>query len=217
MNGMLPRSHLKQPLQRAHRQQQQQLVVRAAGSQVSTNDFKNGMMIEIDNAPWRVTEFQHVKPGKGAAFVRSKLKNQITGNRVERTFRAGEMVSTADVSKSDAQFTYTEGNDYVFMDLVSYEETRLPRDDSWAQFLKEGAEAQLVRWNDRVISVDLAKSVDLAVVETDPGVKGNTAQGGSKPAKLESGATVDVPLFIQMGEVIRIDTKESKYLGRAGS
>lgn len=175
------------------------------------------MMIEIDNAPWRVTEFQHVKPGKGAAFVRSKLKNQITGNRVERTFRAGEMVSTADVSKSDAQFTYTEGNDYVFMDLVSYEETRLPRDDSWAQFLKEGAEAQLVRWNDRVISVDLAKSVDLAVVETDPGVKGNTAQGGSKPAKLESGATVDVPLFIQMGEVIRIDTKESKYLGRAGS
>lgn len=182
---------------------------------MSTNDFKNGLTVEIDGQPYRVQEFMHVKPGKGAAFVRSKIRNYLTGNTVERTFRAGEMVSTADVAKADAQFTYADGNEYVFMDNSTYEETRLERDETWAKWLKEGMDAKLMKWNDKVISVELPKNVELEVVETDPGVKGNTASGGSKPAKLETGATVEVPLFIQTGEIIRVDPKANAYVSRA--
>jgi translation elongation factor P len=182
---------------------------------ISSNDFKVGATIEIDNYPWRVMEHLHVKPGKGAAFVRTKLKNYITGNTVEKTFRGGEMVASAEILKSDAQFTYVDGGDYVFMDNASYEETRVPRDEAWAKYLKEGCDAFLVKWNGRVISVDLPAMVELEVAETDPGLKGNTAQGGSKPATLETGAVVQVPLFINPGERVKVDTRTDEYLSRA--
>jgi len=182
---------------------------------VSSNDFKTGMSIEMDGQPYKVVEFLHVKPGKGAAFVRSKLKNFLTGNSVEKTWRAGETVELASVENKESQFTYTDGNDYVFMDMTTYEETRIPEDESWSKYLKEGMDVQVLTWNGKVISVDLPNTVELEVVETDPGVKGNTAQGGSKPATLETGAVIQVPLFIQQGEKIKVDTRSDEYLSRA--
>ena len=147
--------------------------------------------------------------------MRSKLKNFLTGNTVDRTWRAGESVDIASVDKKDSQFTYAEGDEYVFMDMSSYEETRVPRDESWAKYLKEGMDVSVLVWNGNVISVDLPNTVELEVVETDPGVKGNTAQGGSKPAKVETGAVVQVPLFIQIGEKIKVDTRTDSYQSRA--
>ena len=161
------------------------------------------------------SEFLHVKPGKGAAFVRSKLKNFITGNTVDRTWRAGETVEVASVDKKESQFTYADGEEYVFMDMTSYEETRVKKDESWAKYLKEGMDVSVLVWNGKVISVDVPNAVELEVTETDPGVKGNTAQGGSKPATLETGAVVQVPLFIQIGEKIKVDTRTDTYLSRA--
>ncbi|GBF87327.1 elongation factor P [Raphidocelis subcapitata] len=189
------------------------VVVRAAT--VSTNDFKNGMTVELDGVPFKVVEFLHVKPGKGAAFVRSKLKNLLTGNTNERTFRAGEQLGLAEVMRRDGQFTYAEGDNYVFMDTESYEETRLPRDD-WAKYLKEGTTCTLVFYNGKVISVEPPAFMELLVTETPPGVKGNTASGGgSKPATLETGAIISVPLFIEAGEAIKIDTRSDTYIGRS--
>ena len=147
--------------------------------------------------------------------MRSKLKNFLTGNTVDRTWRAGESVDIASVDKKDSQFTYAEGDEYFFMDMSSYEETRVPRDESWAKYLKEGMDVSVLVWNGNVISVDLPNTVELEVVETDPGVKGNTAQGGSKPAKVETGAVVQVPLFIQIGEKIKVDTRTDSYQSRA--
>lgn len=161
------------------------------------------------------TEFLHVKPGKGAAFVRSKLKNFITGNTVDRTWRAGESVEIASVDKKESQFTYADGEEYVFMDMSTYEETRVKKDESWAKYMKEGMDVSVLVWNGNVISVDVPNTVELEVTETDPGVKGNTAQGGSKPATLETGAVVQVPLFIQQGEKIKVDTRTDTYLSRA--
>jgi elongation factor P len=183
---------------------------------ISSNDFRPGVSIVLDGSVWRVVEFLHVKPGKGAAFVRTKLKNAQTGNTVERTFRAGETVPQANLEKSVMQHTYKEGEDYVFMDMETYEEGRLTAQQigEKVKYLKEGMEANVVRWNEQVLDVELPNSVVLEVIETDPGVKGDTATGGSKPAKLETGATVMVPLFIAQGERIRIDTREDKYLGR---
>jgi len=125
------------------------------------------------------------------------------------------MVDMASVDKKDSQYTYSEGDEYVFMDMSSYEETRVKRDESWAKYLKEGMDVQVLVWNGKVISVDIPNAVELEVVETDPGVKGNTAQGGSKPATLETGAVVQVPLFIQQGEKIKVDTRSDTYLSRA--
>lgn len=187
----------------------------AHAATVSTNDLKNGITVELDGVPYKVTEFLHVKPGKGAAFVRSKLKNLLTGNSNERTFRAGEMLNLAEVMRRDGQFTYAEGDNYVFMDTESYEETRLPRDD-WAKYLKEGTTCTLVFYNGKVISVEPPAFMELLVTEAPPGVKGNTASGGgSKPATLETGATIMVPLFIESGEVIKIDTRTDTYIGRS--
>lgn len=188
-------------------------LVALAGT-VSTNDFKNGITVEIDSQPYKVIEFLHVKPGKGAAFVRSKLKNFLTGGVVEKTFRAGEMLSTADIQKREGQFTYIEGESYVFMDTETYEETRLKKDE-WAQFLKEGTTVELMFYNGKVISVDLPQFMDLKVVATSPNVRGNTASGGSKPATLETGAVVSVPLFIDIGESLKIDTRTGNYLSRS--
>eukprot|EP00198_Chlamydomonas_reinhardtii_P010002 XP_001699339.1 organellar elongation factor P [Chlamydomonas reinhardtii] len=183
---------------------------------VRRNDFKNGLTVEIDSAPYKVIEFLHVKPGKGAAFVRSKLKNFLTGGVVEKTFRAGEQVNTADVQKREGQFTYLEGEEYVFMDTESYEETRLKKDD-WAQFLKEGTTVELLFYNGKVISVDVPQFMDLKIVATSPNVKGNTVSGGSKPATVETGAVVSVPLFINEGETIKVDTRTGQYLSRVNN
>jgi elongation factor P len=183
---------------------------------ISSNDFRPGVSIVLDGSVWRVIEFLHVKPGKGAAFVRTKLKNAQTGGVVERTFRAGETVPQANLEKSTMQHTYKEGDDYIFMDMETYEEGRLTiaQIGDRVKYLKEGMEVNVVRWNEQVMDVELPNSVVLEIIETDPGVKGDTATGGSKPAKLETGATVMVPLFIAQGERIRIDTRDDKYMGR---
>jgi elongation factor P len=183
---------------------------------ISSNDFRPGVSIELDGSVWRVIEFLHVKPGKGAAFVRTKLKNAQTGNVVERTFRAGETVPQATLEKSVMQHTYKEGDEFVFMDMETYEESRLTAQQigDRVKYLKEGMEANVVRWNEQVMEVELPNSVVLEVIQADPGVKGDTATGGTKPAIVETGAQVMVPLFISVGERIKVDTRSDTYLGR---
>ena len=183
---------------------------------ISSNDFRPGVSIVIDGSVWRVVEFLHVKPGKGAAFVRTKLKNVQTGNVVEKTFRAGETVPQANLEKSVMQHTYKEGDDFVFMDMESYEESRLTEAQigDRVKYLKEGMEVNVVRWEDQIMEVELPNSVVLEVTQTDPGVKGDTATGGNKPAVVETGAQIMVPLFISQGERIKIDTRNDTYLGR---
>ncbi len=183
---------------------------------ISSNDFRTGTTIELDGQVWRVVEFLHVKPGKGSAFVRTKLKSVQNGNVVEKTFRAGESVQQAILEKSNLQHTYVEAGDYVFMDMNSFEETRLTSNQigDGSKYLKEGMEVTVVFWDGKVLEVELPISVSLKVKETDPGVKGDTASGGTKPAILETGAQVMVPLFITIGEVIRVDTRNDSYLGR---
>ena len=183
---------------------------------ISTNDFRTGTTIELDGAVWRVIEFLHVKPGKGSAFVRTKLKSVQNGNVIEKTFRAGESVKQAILEKSNLQHTYLESGDYVFMDMTSFEETRLTSDQigQGFKYLKEGMEVNVVFWDGKVLEVELPISVTLEVSETDPGVKGDTASGGTKPAILETGAQVMVPLFISVGEMIKVDTRNDSYLGR---
>jgi len=183
---------------------------------ISSNDFRTGTTIEMDGQVWRVVEFLHVKPGKGSAFVRTKLKSVQNGNVIEKTFRAGESVKQAILEKSNLQHTYLESGDYVFMNMTSFEETRLTADQigQSSKYLKEGMEVNVISWEGRVLEVELPISVTLEVKETDPGVKGDTASGGTKPAILETGAQVMVPLFISVGEMIRVDTRNDSYLGR---
>ncbi len=183
---------------------------------ISSNDFRTGVSIELDGAVWRVIEFLHVKPGKGAAFVRTKLKNAQTGNVVERTFRAGETVPQANLEKRVMQYTYKDGDQFVLMDMETYEESRLNQRQigDRVKYLKEGMEANVIRWDEQVLEVELPNSVTLEVTQTDPGVKGDTATGGTKPAIVETGAQVMVPLFISIGERIKIDTRNDSYLGR---
>ncbi len=183
---------------------------------ISSNDFRTGTTIELDGQVWRVVEFLHVKPGKGSAFVRTKLKSVQSGNVVEKTFRAGESVQQAILEKSNLQHTYVESGDYVFMDMTSFEETRLTAEQigKGAKYLKEGMEVNVIFHNDKVLEVELPISITLKVKETDPGVKGDTASGGTKPAILETGAQVMVPLFISVGEMIKVDTRNDTYLGR---
>ncbi len=183
---------------------------------ISSNDFRSGVSIELDGSVWRVVEFLHVKPGKGSAFVRTKLKNAQNGNVVERTFRAGETVPQATLEKSTMQHTYKEGDEYVFMDMETYDEGRLSvaQIGDGVKYLKEGMEVNVVRWNDQVLEVELPNSVVLEVTQTDPGVKGDTATGGTKPAIVETGAQIMVPLFITIGEKIKIDTRTGSYSGR---
>ncbi|ONK61780.1 uncharacterized protein A4U43_C08F33510 [Asparagus officinalis] len=183
----------------------------------SSNDIKVGSNIEVDGAPWRVIEFLHVKPGKGAAFVRTKVRNYITGNTVDKTFRAGTTIQQADIVKETKQFTYKDGNQYVFMDLSTYEESRLSDAEvgDKKKWLKEGMDCNLLFWNGRVIDFELPITVKLAVVQVDPGWKGDTAQGGSKPATLDTGAVVNVPLFVNTGDEIMVDTRTGQYMSRA--
>jgi elongation factor P len=183
---------------------------------ISSNDFRPGVTIEWNGGVWRVVEFLHVKPGKGSAFVRTKLKNAQTGSVVEQTFRAGETVPQANLEKRTMQHTYKDGEQFVFMDMETYEEANLRTEEigDRVKYLKEGMEVNVVRWGEQVLEVELPNSVVLEVTQTDPGVKGDTATGGSKPAIVETGAQIMVPLFISTGEKIKIDTRNDSYLGR---
>lgn len=184
---------------------------------ISVNDFRNGVTIELDGQIFVVVEFLHVKPGKGAAFVRSKLKNIETGGVVERTFRAGEKVDRAHLERREMQFLYRTADEFTFMDNESFEQVLLSSADlgDQALYLKEQMTVIAVRYKDRMIGVDLPNSVELTVTETDPGIRGDTASGGSKPAKLETGLVVQVPFFINEGDVLRIDTRTGQYIERA--
>ena len=183
---------------------------------ISSNDFRPGVSIVLDGSVWRVIDFLHVKPGKGSAFVRTTLKNVQTGKQLEKTFRAGETVPKATLEKVTMQYTYKDGDEFVFMDMESYEEGKLTTAQigDRVKYLKEGMEVNVIRWGEQVLEVELPNSVVLEIVQTDPGVKGDTATGGTKPATLETGAIIMVPLFIAQGERIKIDTREDKYLGR---
>jgi elongation factor P len=185
----------------------------------STNDLKNGMVLSIDGQLWAVVEFQHVKPGKGPAFVRTKLKNVESGKTVDRTFNAGTKVETASVDKRTMQYLYNDGSSYVFMDTSSYEQLEIPPEivGDASNFLLENQEAIVATNEGRVLYVELPASVELLITYTEPGLQGDRSSGGTKPATVETGATVAVPLFITTGEKIKVDTRDSSYLGRVTS
>ncbi len=183
----------------------------------STADFRNGLVLDMDGHLQTIVYFQHVKPGKGPAFVRTKLKNVLTGAVVEKTFRAGEKVQSVRLERRPVNYSYTDGEFYYFMDTQTFAMIPLTSDTIGADqllYLKENMECEGLVHGDTVIAVDLPQFVELAVVETDPGLKGDTAQGGTKPATLETGAVVNVPLFVEIGEVLRVDRTENKYLTR---
>ena len=186
---------------------------------ISSNDFRSGVTIELDGSVWRVVEFLHVKPGKGSAFVRTKLKNAQTGSVIEKTFRAGESVPQASLEKLTMQYTYKDSDQYVFMDMETFDEVRLNPDQlgDRVKFLKEEMSVNILFWNETVLDVELPNTIVLEITETDPGLKGDTATGGTKPAIVETGAQVMVPLFVTIGERIKIDTRDGSYLGREQS
>ncbi len=181
-----------------------------------TSDFRNGLKIEIDGAPFEIIEFLHVKPGKGGAFVRTKLKNLQTGAVLNKTFRSGEKVAKPDLVERHMQYLYAQGDELVFMDLETYEQFTIPFDNiaDKAKFLKENMEVDVLYHNNRPISVELPTFVELEVTETEPGFKGDTATGGTKPAVLETGAKINVPLFINVGDKLKIDTRTGQYVER---
>ena len=183
----------------------------------TTNDLKNGMTLNLDGQLWTVVEFQHVKPGKGGAFVRSKLKNVLSGKVVDRTFNAGVKVDVASVDKREMQYLYREGDDFVFMDTQDYEQPHVPAGTvgDAAGYLVEG-QTVTVAFNEGVpLYLDLPAAVELTISATDPGLQGDRSTGGTKPAKLETGAEIQVPLFITSGEKVKVDTRTGQYLGRA--
>jgi len=184
---------------------------------VTTNDLRNGMTLALDEGLFSVVEFQHVKPGKGGAFVRTKLKNVRTGAVLERTFRADERVEQAIVQKREMQYLYTDSGDYVFMDTVSYDQVHVARETlaDAANYLKEGDNAVLQFYESEIVGVDLPAAVDLEVAETEPGVQGDRVSGARKPATLETGLVVQVPLFVNPGERIKVDTRTGQYINRA--
>lgn len=183
-----------------------------------TADLRKGLKIMVDGAPYIVVEAQFVKPGKGQAFTRTKMKNLLTGGVIERNIRSGEKMDGANVEDRAFQFLYKEGDDaFVFMDEQTYDQVSVPADvvdEEW-RFLKENLSVTLTFYNDRPISVTLPNHVQLKVVETEPGVRGDTATGASKPAKLETGASIQVPLFVNEGDILKIDTREGSYLERS--
>jgi elongation factor P len=183
----------------------------------TTNDLKNGITLNLDGNLWSVVEFQHVKPGKGPAFVRTKLKNIMSGKVVDRTFNAGVKVDVANVDRREMQYLFREGTDFVFMDTQDYEQPRIPDTvvgDAANYLLEE--QTVTIAFNDGTpLYIDLPAAVELTIRQTDPGVQGDRSTGGTKPATLETGATIQVPLFITTGEKIKVDTRTGQYLGRA--
>ncbi len=182
----------------------------------STTDFRNGLKIEIDGNPLIIVEFQHVNPGKGSAFVRTKMKNLKTGQVLEKTFKSGEKVKKPDLDQRTLQYLYNSGDEYHFMDSKSYEQVAIPAANigDAALFMKDGMNVEVIFFNGEAISVELPMFIELEVTETDPGVKGNTASGGSKPAIVETGGTIKVPLYLQQGELVKIDTRTREFVER---
>ena len=185
----------------------------------TTNDLKNGLVLNIDGALWTVVEFQHVKPGKGGAFVRTKLKNVLSGKVVDRTFNAGVKVDTANVDKRDMQYLYREGPDFVFMDMQSYDQIHVADSviGKSAEYMLENQEAIIALHDGTPLYLELPASVELTISYTEPGLQGDRSTGGTKPATLETGAVVAVPLFITTGEKVKVDTRSGEYLGRVTS
>ncbi|CUR61869.1 Elongation factor P [metagenome] len=182
----------------------------------STNDLKNGMVLKIEGQLWSVVEFQHVKPGKGPAFVRTKLRNVESGKNVDKTFNAGTKVETANVDKRTMQYLYNDGSSYVFMDTSTYEQLEVSPEvvGDAKNFMLENQEAIVATNEGRVLFIELPASVELLIAETEPGLQGDRSTGGTKPATLETGHTIAVPLFITSGEKVKVDTRDSSYLGR---
>jgi elongation factor P len=185
----------------------------------TTNDLKNGMTLNIDGQLWNVVEFQHVKPGKGGAFVRTTLKNVLSGKVVDKTFNAGTKVETANVDKRSMSYLYKEGEDFVFMDSDTYDQIHVPLQTLGdnANYLLENAEAMVALHDGTPLYVELPASVELIIKHTDPGLQGDRSTGGTKPAELETGATVQVPLFVSTGEKIKVDTRDGRYISRVNS
>jgi elongation factor P len=183
---------------------------------ISTNDLKNGMTLQIEGVLWNVVEFQHVKPGKGHAFVRSKLKNARTGQVVERTFRADEKVERAMIDKREMQYLYRDGNDYVFMDNESYDQLHVAPGalGDAANYLVESNNAILLMHDGQIVGTDLPAAVEIVIAETEPGIQGDRVSGARKPATLVTGLVVQVPLFVNPGDVIKVDTRSGEYLSR---
>ena len=184
---------------------------------ITTNDLKNGMTLNLDDGLFQVVEFQHVKPGKGGAFVRTTLKNVRNGAVVDRTFRGGEKVDRAMIDKREMQFLYREGTDYVFMDNTTYDQLHVSAENvgNAVNYLKEGDSAVLPTFEDEVIGVDLPASVELVVTETEPGMQGDRVSGARKAATLETGLVVQVPLFVNIGDRVKVDTRSGEYLSRS--
>jgi len=184
---------------------------------VNTNQFKNGMHIEVDGQPWRIVEFQHVKPGKGGAFVRTKLKGLESGAVVDRTFRAGEKFSRVHTETKNVQYLYDDGSEVHFMDSDTYEQFALAHSDLEDElpFMQPNATVQVLAVDGKPSSVQLPSSVELSVVDTEPGVKGDTVSNVTKPATLETGAVVQVPLFVNIGDRLKVDPPEKRYISRA--
>lgn len=184
---------------------------------ISVNDFRTGLTIEVDGGIWQVIDFQHVKPGKGAAFVRSKLRNLRTGSIQEKTFRAGEKVAPARIETKEMQYLYASGDEHTFMDTSSYEQVSLNSDQIKRElkFLKENMMVNIMTYEGEILGVQLPNTVELEVTETEPGIKGDTASGGTKPATMETGLVVQVPFFVNVGDKLIIDTRSEEYVSRA--
>lgn len=184
---------------------------------LNTNEFRNGSTVTIDGDAWQVVDFQHVKPGKGAAFVRAKMRNLCTGSVVERTFNAGERMPKARIDNREMDYLYEADGAYHFMDKETYEQSELTKEilGSAINYLKENMTLSVMFYNDKIIGIDLPNTVELLVTETDPGIRGDTATGGTKPATMETGLVVKVPLFINQGDKLRIDTRTGDYIERA--
>ena len=182
----------------------------------STNDLKNGMVLNLDGQLWSVVNFQHVKPGKGGAFVRTTLKNVVSGKVVDKTFNAGTKVDTATVDRRTMTYLYNDGTDYVFMDGETFDQVSVSPEivGDAAKFMLENSEVQVAQHEGETLYVELPASAELTIEHTDPGLQGDRSTGGTKPAKLETGAEVQVPLFVNTGEKIKVDTRDGRYLGR---
>lgn len=182
----------------------------------STTDFRKGLKIEVEGTPFEIIEFQHFKPGKGGAMVRTKLRNILTGRVQDITFRSGDKVDKPDLETRDMQFLYREGEDLVFMDMTTYEQLNMPSSNSGGKdgFLKDGQECRILLYQGRPLDIDIPASLVLEVTDTEPGAKGDTVSNVTKPAKLETGITVQVPIFVNTGDKIKVDTRSREYLGR---
>ena len=182
----------------------------------TTNDLKNGLVLNLDNQLWQVLEFQHVKPGKGPAFVRTKLKNVISGKIIDKTFNAGTKVETANVDRRDMQYLYHDGTDYLFMDAKDYDQVNISAElvGDAANYMLENQDLQISFHEGTPLSVELPPSVELTITHTEPGLQGDRSTGGSKPATLETGYEIQVPLFLEEGVKVKVDTRSGDYLGR---